>query len=154
MTLIICLVTNGSVHFAFGKGVYKAELSGSNEVPPVTTSATGVANFKFNVTDGIPALNYQVNVTNMSGITGAHVHIRMEGNSGPVVATLFAGPATGKVNGLLAKGAVKSTDLQGPLKGHPLNDLLSHLDQHRGYVNVHTQEHQGGEIRGQMIPTM
>jgi hypothetical protein len=48
----------------------------------------------------------------------------------------MSSPPTGKVNGLLAKGSIKSSDLQGPLKGPQLSDL----------VNIHTPQHQNGEI--------
>lgn len=85
---------------------------------------------------------------------GAHIHIGKQGQNGPVVAGLFnpnmSGPPTGKVNGLLAKGTITQSDLQGPLTGHPMDDLEHLLASHGAYANVHTQNHQNGEIRGQI----
>jgi len=152
--LLTYLVTNGLVDFASGKGPFMAQLSGSNEVPPVNTTAIGVATFQPITASGGGALRYQLNVTNMTGIMGAHIHSGKQGENGPVVATLFnqnmTSTPTGKVNGLLAKGVIKSGDLQGPLKGHSMGQLLSTYLIRGIYVNVHTQQHQSGEIRGQI----
>jgi hypothetical protein len=51
---------------------------------------------------------------------------------------------------VLATGAITDADLVGPLAGMTLADLVSMLDHDMGYVNVHTQQHPGGEIRGQI----
>jgi hypothetical protein len=54
----------------------------------------------------------------------AHIHFGKLGQNGPVIAALFnpnmSSPPTGKVNGLLAKGSIKSSDLQGPMTVHYL----------------------------------
>lgn len=151
-TLIICGVTNGFVNFASAKKQFMAQLSGSNELPPVSTAATGLANFQLSA-DG-QTLDYQITVTNINAVTGAHIHSGKQSQNGPVVAGLFnpnmSGPPTGKVNGLLAKGGINSGDLEGPLTGHPIIDLVHLLDGHGAYVNVHTQQHPDGEIRGQI----
>jgi hypothetical protein len=155
-TLIICGVTNGFVNLASaklrGSLNYQAQLSGSKELPPVSTAATGLA--KFQVSANGQTLDYQITVTNINAVTGAHIHIGKQRQNGPVVAGLFnpnmSGPPTGKVNGLLAKGAIKSADLEGPLTGHPLTDLVHLINGHGAYVNIHTQQNPDGEIRGQI----
>jgi hypothetical protein len=63
----------------------------------------------------------------------------------------MSSPPTGKVNGLLAKGSIKSSDLQGPLTGHPLSDLVYLISGHGTYVNIHTPQHQNGEIHGNKL---
>jgi len=83
-----------------------------------------------------------------------HSIMLMNGTSvSNVVAGLFnqnmSSPPTGKVNGLLVKGGMKSADLQGPLTGHPITDLVHLINGHVAYVNVHTQ-HQSGENREQI----
>jgi hypothetical protein len=87
-----------------------AKLSGSNEVPSVKTSATGTA--KFTISADGKSLAYVLNVTNMNGVMGAHIHSGKQGQNGPIVAGLFnsgmVGPPTGKVNGTLAKGNLTS----------------------------------------------
>jgi hypothetical protein len=76
-----------------------------------------------------------------------HSIMLMNGTSvSNVVAGLFnqnmSSPPTGKVNGLLVKGGIKSADLH-------LTDLVHLINGHVAYVNVHTQ-HQNGEIREQI----
>jgi hypothetical protein len=151
-TLIICGVTGGFVNFASAQKQFVAELSGSNEVPHLSTAATGVAKFQLSADER--TMDYQITVTNINGIMGAHIHSGKQSQNGPVVAGLFnqnmSGPPTGKVNGFLVKGSIKSGDLQGPLTGHPITDLVHLINGHGAYVNVHTQQHQMGEIRGQI----
>jgi CHRD domain len=48
----------------------------------------------------------------------------------------------------LAKGAITSADLLGPLEGAMLSDLIDEIEAGNTYVNVHTVEHPDGEIRG------
>jgi len=137
---------------AYAQQQFVAELSGKNEVPPVTTTATGVAKFQL-AADG-QTLDYLISVTNINAIMGAHIHSGKQGQNGPVVASLFNAnmnsPPTGKVNGLLAKGTIKSSELRGPLTGHSITELMHLINGHGAYVNIHTQQHQNGEIRGQI----
>ena len=48
------------------------------------------------------------------------------------------------------KGKDNIGDLQGPLNGKQLSDLAKVLEDGNAYVNVHTQQNQNGEIRGQI----
>ena len=131
---------------------FTAKLAGNNEVPPVKSAGTGVASFQLSA-DG-KSLDYQLNVTKINSVMGAHIHAGKEGQNGPVVAGLFnptmSGPATGAVNGQLSKGTIKSADLTGPMGGKQLSDLVNLLKTGGGYVNVHTTQNQNGEIRGQV----
>lgn len=128
------------------------KLSGSNEMPPVKTIGTGVATFQVSP-DG-KSLNYQLNVTKMNDIMGAHIHSGKQGQNGQPVAGLFnptmSGPPTGAINGQLSKGTITSKDLQGPLAGKQISDLLNLLKTGGAYVNIHTTQNQNGEIRGQV----
>lgn len=153
--LMLYLSTNlcmNNYAYAQQQRQFIAELSGKNEVPPVTTAATGVAKFQTGA-DG-KTLDYQINVTDINSVMGAHAHYGRQGQNGPVIAGLFNAnmnsPPTGKVNGLLAKGTIKSSDLQGILKGHSITELVHLINSHLAYVNIHTQQHQNGEIRGQI----
>jgi len=60
-------------------------LSGSEEVPPIQTEATGVAEF----TPGEDSVAYSINATNIEGVTAGHIHLGKQGENGPVVVTLF-----------------------------------------------------------------
>jgi len=54
----------------------------------------------------------------------------------------------GRFDGVLAEGAATSGDLVGPLAGGSFDDLKMAIDEGRAYVNVHTTQNPGGEIRG------
>jgi hypothetical protein len=78
-----------------------------------------------------PAYEYQLDLTNMKGVMGAHIHSGKAGENGPPIAGLFnaemTGPPTGAVNGPLTKGTIKSADLQGPLAGKHISDQVKLL---------------------------
>jgi CHRD domain len=154
--LILGAATNGFINSVSGQKQQEfiANLSGSNEMPPVKTSATGTVKFTAGAND--KSLAYVLNVTNMNGVMGAHIHSAKQGENGPVVAGLFnpgmIGPPTGKVNGVLAKGNITSSDLQGTLPGKQISDIVNLVKSHGAYVDIHTQKHENGEIRGQIGP--
>ncbi len=130
---------------------YKAELSGA-EIPPVLTKATGEATFELTVNGKSGALHYKLAVRNIENATGAHLHIGKKTTSqGPVVAPLFGGPKkSGQFSGLLAEGTITDKDLAGPLSGKTVQDLARMINAGDIYVNVHTEKHPAGEIRGQV----
>ncbi len=43
------ITANGFINSALGQQSFSAELSGDNQLPPVDTNATGIANFQNNV---------------------------------------------------------------------------------------------------------
>jgi hypothetical protein len=100
-------------------------------------------------------IEYTLMVRDLSDVTMAHIHVGAAGKNGPVVVWLY--PSTGKPrlieaseNGELAKGETTAPSLQGPEKGKPLSALAQAMKAGDAYVNVHTAEHKGGEIRGQI----
>jgi len=133
---------------------FTAQLSGSNEVPTVTTAGSGIASFQIVPLVHQEAINYQLNLKNMNGVTGAHIHNGKQGENGPVVAGLFNpsmnGPTTGPINGLLTAGTLTSSQLTGPLAGKTIDNLVSMIRSGDAYVNVHTTQNQNGEVRGQI----
>src|SRR6476661_5149420 len=128
---------------------FDAKLIGKNEVPPKDTKATGTATF--NVI-GINSLSYEVNVKDMQMVTAAHIHQGKAGQNGPVLVTLFNNPTpSAMTNGLLAKGNIVNTNLEGPLAGKQVTDLISMIKSRGTYANVHTTANPMGEIRGQIV---
>lgn len=132
---------------------FVATLSGDEEVPPAETRARGTAHFQLK-SDG-PGLSYRLIVANIMNVTMAHIHLAPSGVNGPVVAWLYpsAPPAQlipGRFNGVLAQGSIDETNLVGPLAGEPLEALIEALESGNAYVNVHTLQYPGGEIRGQI----
>jgi CHRD domain len=143
----------------------ETNLKGSNEVPPHITPARGEAVFHVHKDGGV---SYKLFVEDIRNPFMAHIHIAAVGTNGPIVVWLFPstapvpGPASsGLRDGLLAEGTFTASDLVGPLKNHPLSDLLDAIRQGTAYVNVHTNDgtatpgpgnFPGGEIRGQLGP--
>lgn len=123
----------GEIRGQIGRVVVMANLSGTQEVPAVTTTATGVALFAVD-----PAtLNLSGRIT-YTGITAtaAHIHTGATGVNGTPAVTLTVAADSSTV-----PNDVKLTPTQ-------FDDLLAG----RLYVNVHSTAHTGGEIRGQLGP--
>ena len=152
LATIVISMTSSLTTTVLAQQSFTAKLSGSNEVPPITTSGSGIATFHLSA-DG-KSLDYQLNLTKMDGVMAAHIHSGKQGVNGPPVAGLFnpsmSGPPTGAVNGLLKKGTLTSSDLSGPLAGKQISDLVNMIKSGGAYVNVHTTKNQNGEIRGQI----
>jgi CHRD domain len=117
---------------------FTAKLTGKDELPPVNTQATGTAQFQLS-SDG-KEINYDLTTTNLNGFMMAHIHQGKAGENGqPLTAPLSLG-----------KGKITSSDLQGPLAGKQISDLVNIIKSGQAYVNVHTDKNQNGEIRGQI----
>jgi hypothetical protein len=128
---------------------FDAKLSGKNEVPPKDTTATGTATFNVIGTDSI---TYTVHVKDMQMVTAAHIHQGNAGENGPVLVTLYNNPTpSAMTNGELAKGTITATNLEGPLAGKQITDLISMIKSGGTYANVHTTANPMGEIRGQIV---
>ncbi len=139
---------------------FVATLTGSEEVPPVTTTATGSAVFTI---DGAQ-ITYTVNVENIENAVVSHIHIAAPGVNGPVRLNLCGTgdplPACTSGTGVLATGA------NGVTVGTPaitFDSLVSAIRAGNTYVNVHTDngveppntgqgDMASGEIRGQIEP--
>jgi CHRD domain-containing protein len=126
---------------------YVAGLRGYEEVPPVNTSSTGYVNFVL-LSDG---LSYVLNVTSIYNVTNADIHLASFGKNGPIVGQLFESTTPiVMVNGTLSKGNITADNLQGPIKGQQITDLINHMQEGNIYVNVRTSTNPEGEIRGQI----
>ncbi len=112
---------------------FVALLTGDEENPPVTTEARGLGAFHYTI--GTLSLDVNVQLTELSSdITGAHLHAAAPGVNGSVIVDL--GPLR---DGNTIQGTVPIT----------LNDFFA-LAAGGVYVNVHTTNNPGGEIRGQL----
>jgi CHRD domain len=110
----------------------KADLKGSNEVPPVDTKGTGSVTATYDTAS--KKLSWKGNVSGLSGpATAAHFHAGESGKNGGVVV-----PIAGADKGTF-EGSATLTDEQA-----------SELMAGKWYVNVHTAANKGGEVRGQV----
>ena len=113
-------------------------LTGSEEVPPVSTGATGTAIFTVNLSTG--AITGSVIFAGLSGnATAAHIHQGAAGVNGDIKVTLSGTGGTTSGTYTVPEDTVLTSDLLTALKADEL------------YVNIHSSEHSGGEIRGQII---
>lgn len=155
MMMITTALTSATTVFAVqhgssegGKQKFTAQLSGDQQVPPVQTSASGMAWFK-PMQDNV---GFEVNVTDIQGVTLAHIHAGKQGEKGPPIVPLFkSDPIPGPITGVLAKGNFTADTFQGPMVGKPLSELITAMQNGQTYVNIHTQQHPEGEIRGQIM---
>ena len=111
----------------------KVTLSGAAETPPVTTSASGTAKFTIGADKSVSG---EIKTSGIEG-TAAHIHLGAPGEKGPPVITLVKDE----------KGVWKV-----PANSKLTDDQLASFKAGNLYVNVHSAEHQPGEIRGQIKP--
>jgi hypothetical protein len=123
-----------------------AELTGKEEVPPNESPSSGFAWLKITNDE----IRFEVNVTDMDKVNAAHIHLAEAGKNGPVVLTLFMGGPTEQVNGTIGEANVTASNLEGPMKGKDVTDLVTAMKNGTTYVNVHTTDFPNGEIRGQL----
>ncbi|MBI2852306.1 MAG: CHRD domain-containing protein [Chloroflexi bacterium] len=127
---------------------FSATLSGIDEVPPVSTEASGEAIFTLSP-DGT-MMSYTLGVNNINDVFASHIHLGQAGATGPVGVVLFSGSRPGTFSGVLAEGTFTALDFTGPLAGMSMDKLVAEITAGNAYVNVHTIAHLGGEIRGQI----
>lgn len=125
---------------------FKAHLSGDQEVLPVDTDATGQTIFKLSKDRSM--LSYKLIVANIENVAAAHIHIGARGSNGGVVVTLYSGLIEGRTSGVLAEGTITDENISGL----SLEELYNFMLEEGAYVNVHTSQNRGGEIRGQISP--
>ena len=115
-----------------GGSAVRVNLSGAEEVPPVSVPGSGSGSFTIGE-DG--AVGGNVTTTGVQG-TAAHIHIGARGTNGPVII-----PFT------------KSGDTYSAPAGAKLNDAqMQAFKAGNLYVNVHTARNKGGEVRAQLQP--
>ena len=150
--LMITAATYGLIDLAFAQGApkFKINLTGSEEVPPVQTNATGTAEISaFDIASS--SISYGINATNISGPTAAHTHLGKPGENGPIVVTFFNYTGPRPINEVMEGGTITADDLEGPLKGKPLSELAVAGANGSLYINIHTEQYPNGEIRGQIV---
>jgi hypothetical protein len=113
--------------------ILKADLKGTNEVPPNSSPATGNAEAKLDTETRV--LSWKVTYENLTGpALGAHFH----------------GPGeTGKNAGIVLPFKTVTSPIEGTatLTENQAADLLAG----KWYANIHTTANPGGELRGQMM---
>lgn len=149
--------SDGEAEPAVPAGQHLAVLTSDQEVPAVESPATGTASFAIDPRGNV---HYSLAVSNVQNPTQAHIHQGAPGENGPPVVWLHPGsePAqeprriAGRFDGVLHHGTFSENDFVGPLAGQGIQALVDAVGATEAYVNVHTEQHPGGEIRGQITP--
>jgi len=123
---------------------FVATMLPSNEIPPKTTTGTGVTTF----VDNGSQIDWTMSLTGMTGVFASHIHLGSATVSGPVIFNLFVpnGTNTSTLNGVVGSGTITNANNVAI----SLDSLRVLLNNGNAYVNVHTTANQGGEIRGQI----
>ena len=129
---LVAALLGASFGLANAKDV-KVTLTGNQEVPPVTTAAkaTGEITIKADKT-----VTGKITTKGIEG-TMAHIHMAAPGKNGPPIITLEKA-ADGSWT--VPEGSKLTDEQYAAFKAGNL------------YVNVHSAEHKGGEIRTQLKP--
>ncbi len=112
-------------------------LSGMQEVPAVSTMASGSGYALLNMDDY--ALEVKVVTEGVDDATGAHIHTGRIGMNGEVLVALEQ-----SMDDLGTWMTPEDTSINA--------DIFAVLANAGHYVNVHTPAHPGGELRGQILP--
>jgi len=129
-------------------------LTGFQQVPSILTTGTGT----FHATLGASSLTFTLSYSNLSGsATGAHIHFAQRGVNGGIFVFFCGGggkpacPAgtSGTLTGTVTGADVVAVPAQGISAGS-FADLVRILRSGDAYVNVHTANFPGGEIRAQV----
>ena len=115
-----------------GSSAIKVNLTGAEEVPPLSVTGSGSGTFRV-AEDG--TITGSVTTKDVEG-TMAHIHRGAKGTNGPILV-----PLEKKDNTYSVPAGRKLTAEQMQL-----------LKSGQLYVNVHTAKNKGGEVRGQLQP--
>lgn len=126
-----------------------AVLSGAQEVPPVVSAGSGTATVTLDAAR--TAITVTLNTTGLAGVTASHIHFGVAGMNGGILFPLFSAPA-------LFPATLTRTLTSADFTPDAANGINTFADAVNAmligstYINVHTQAHLGGEIRGQLTP--
>jgi hypothetical protein len=138
----------------------KAFLTGYSETP-LALSTPGRGSFRATVDRQNQEIRYQLSYSGLPTAAGqAHIHFGSPSQSGGVSAFLCtnlgngpagtqACPASGTITGTLTPVDIIGPAAQGIAAGE-FRELVDAIRAHTAYVNVHTSQYPGGEIRGQL----
>ena len=142
---------------------FKGSLTGYQEVPAVSTVASG--DFKAVINEEETSIDYELSYSDLEGtVTQAHIHFGQTGVSGGISAWLCgtasnpgptgtqvcpAPPAT--VTGTITAAQVVGPAGQGIAAGE-FGELVEAIRAGKTYANVHSTKFTGGEVRSQLGP--
>jgi len=124
-----------------------ATLTSGQEMPPINTDGYGQAYLELThdslvVTGSFSGLS--------SEITAAHIHDGITGTNGGIRIDLVLDLDDEQTSGRFL--AADNTTLAGDIGNEDFMDVIDDIFTRLTYINVHSGNHPGGEIRGQVLP--
>lgn len=143
----------------------RTTLRGFNEVPVVSTGATGRFRATIGEMAGAKVIDYELSFSGLGGVVAqSHIHIAQKDVNGGIVLWLCQGtsrapaqvaattpecPQEGTVEGTLTAASVIPIATQ-QIAANELDEVIAAIRAGNAYVNVHSAPSPGGEIRGQL----
>jgi uncharacterized protein (TIGR03437 family) len=163
-TLLPC----AAVFFAYATGAFAdtaqtipflTQLLPANETPAISDTSTGTAivlvhvirDSGGNITSGSVDFDVSTKFSSAVTITGLHIHNAAAGVAGPIVIpTDVTGTSVGATGIIRIQKQVQVPQTAPPTTVATIVDLLNNPQNY--YVNIHTPDHPGGAMRGQLVP--
>ena len=160
-----------ALFLSVGAGVAQAEpiratLAGWQEVPVVSTVATGELNGTIAADD--LSIDFELTYSGLQGVvTQAHIHVAQRSVNGSIVIWLCQSatnpgpvgtptctPGSGTFTGTITSAnVIAGSTTSQQLTAGDLAEVIRAIRARAAYVNVHTDLSTSGEIRGQIRPT-
>jgi hypothetical protein len=161
--LAIAVAAGGWAGYAQGhESRVSALLQPENEVPAVSSPAGG--RFVAVIDDLNQAVDFELTYAGLQAdVRQAHIHMAQPNVNGGIMVWLCdsatnpgpgdtpACPQSGTVTGTIGPADVVAANSQGIAAGD-FDEFLAAIRKGLAYVNVHTAQSPGGEIRGQVRP--
>lgn len=140
--------------------VFKVELAGEQEVPVISTGASG--GFQARISNDGLSIQYELAYADLEGaVTQAHIHVGQRDVNGGISVFLCSNLGNGPAGTqacpaapAVITGTITATDVIGPtgqgVAAGELDELISAMRDGNAYANVHTVTFPGGEIRSQL----
>ena len=149
MTCILAVTTAGCGGGSGGSTVaptrLNAVLSGTQEIPATTSTASGTATVEIAADRKTVVVN--LTTSGLTGVTASHIHLGKAGVNGGIVLPLFTG--TGSFPAILTR-TLTSADFMPTEGAATFSEAVNAILSGNAYINVHTQANPNGEIRGQI----
>ncbi|MGH9230690.1 MAG: CHRD domain-containing protein [Acidimicrobiales bacterium] len=151
----------GTVAMASGRSNERETLTGFEEVPALSTP--GVGEFRASVSRSRDEISYRLSFSDLeSDVTQAHIHFENATNNGPIVVFLCtnlgngpAGTQACPAGGGTIRGTITPADIGAGADGQGIaagefDEFVRAIRAGATYVNVHSVDRPGGEIRAQL----
>lgn len=161
MKKLAVVIALSALPFAAQAEQIQATLVGYNEVPSISTGASG--DFRAKISPDGRFIDYELSYRGLEGdVTQSHIHLGQAHTNGGVSAFLCrttqpanaptCPPSTGA--GVTVAGTIRASEVVGPagqlLNAGELEELIAAIRAGAAYVNVHSTAVPTGEIRGQI----